>query len=671
MHWTLNKSLLVAFGAINAIMVVIASIVWWEARGVDKAQHQVVAQDQPKLLICTELEQGIQESLAALRGYMLLGKDKFAKQRAGAWAKQAERQERMRKLAGNDAETRAFLDRLRSVLARFAAAQQDCEDIYHKSENQPARHLMITRVHPTYERMLHEIQAIIDAERSNSDTEAARNNAIHNLTAALKSLAETMTALEEFAMAGSSKAAQKYSALLTKTQRTHNAIRADRKQFSSEQAAHLDKYLADWSEVQNSAARVIEIRSGKDWNKGNAILAARAIPAAAEASRIIESIRAKQNARVAEATSELASRSSTLIWSVIIATLIGVIGGGILAYAIARRITSSLRELSQELRVGADRTTEAANEVQGTSRSVAQAAAEQAASLEETSASLEQMDSITRNNAENAAEANSLASQARTASEEGSSAMHELSTAMEQITDSGAEMSKIVKNIEGIAFQTNLLALNAAVEAARAGEHGKGFAVVAEEVRNLAQRAAESARNTSALIDESNGRIETGMQLTQRAATSLDSITDASRKTAELIAEIATAGSEVAQGIDQVNRAVSEMDSVTQQNAASSEEAAASSHHLTDYATRMNRIVEDLTRLVGTSDNQVQRPAVAGKTNAKSTRSAPVAQTTNDKPAAPLGFDVDGQESLASQPKQTSAAAREMIPFDADDFTEF
>ncbi|HMB94707.1 MAG TPA: methyl-accepting chemotaxis protein, partial [Tepidisphaeraceae bacterium] len=162
-----------------------------------------------------------------------------------------------------------------------------------------------------------------------------------------------------------------------------------------------------------------------------------------------------------------------------------------------------------------------------------------------------------------------------------------------------SETAKIIKVIDEIAFQTNLLALNAAVEAARAGEAGKGFAVVAEEVRNLAMRSAEAAKNTAGMIEESVNNARNGVAISTEVATTLAEITEASTKMNALIAEIAAASREQAQGIDQVNTSIGQMDKVTQSSAANAEESAASAEELSSQAEQMTAVVQELTALVG------------------------------------------------------------------------
>ncbi len=247
-----------------------------------------------------------------------------------------------------------------------------------------------------------------------------------------------------------------------------------------------------------------------------------------------------------------------------------------------RRITNGLSE-------GVAQVNDAAGQVSSASQQLAEGASEQASSLEETSSALEQMAAMTRTNAANAKEANELAATAHTAAEQGDKTM----TAINESSD---QISKIIKVIEEIAFQTNLLALNAAVEAARAGEHGKGFAVVADEVRNLAQRAAQAAKETTGLIENSVNKSREG-------AEAIKAIVGGVAKVTDLINGIAKASDEQALGVEQVNTAVAQMDKVTQQNASGAEESASAAEELSAQAASTKGLVDELIVLVQGNQN--------------------------------------------------------------------
>jgi methyl-accepting chemotaxis protein len=292
----------------------------------------------------------------------------------------------------------------------------------------------------------------------------------------------------------------------------------------------------------------------------------------------------------------------TTAWTntlMIVMALSGIVLGIVLAVLIAMSIVKPINRIIAGLTEGSEQVSSASGQVSAASQSLAEGATEQAAGLEETSSSLEEMASMTKQNADNAQQANTLASEAKKAAHTGSESMSRMNAAIHEIQKSSDETYKIIKVIDEIAFQTNLLALNAAVEAARAGEAGKGFAVVAEEVRNLAMRSAEAAKNTANMIEESVKNSKNGVDIATEVGKVLDEIVQSVSKTTDLVSEIAAASQEQAQGIDQVNTAIAQMDKVTQQNAANAEESASASEELSSQAESMNQIVGELVALVG------------------------------------------------------------------------
>lgn len=305
----------------------------------------------------------------------------------------------------------------------------------------------------------------------------------------------------------------------------------------------------------------------------------------------------RENALAATHTinKKVGSGKTGALAAVCVAFLLGVT----IAIAIPRGINRVLRNSSASLHVAADQTSSASGQVAAASQTLAQGASEQAASLEETSAALEELTSMVKRNSDSAQQARELSTQTRTAADASAAGVDRMREAMEAIKASNSDVAKIIKSIDEIAFQTNILALNAAVEAARAGEAGAGFSVVAEEVRNLAQRSALAARETAEKIDDAISKTAQGVQVTGSVADSLQDIILKARQVDDLVGQIATASREQSEGIAQVNLAVTQMDKVTQSNAASAEESASASEELNAQAQSMKTTVAELSALVG------------------------------------------------------------------------
>jgi methyl-accepting chemotaxis protein len=367
----------------------------------------------------------------------------------------------------------------------------------------------------------------------------------------------------------------------------------------------------------------------------------------------------------------VAGRSTCAMLAHSLLTLAVVVLAAVLAslgivFLISRSVSGVLHRTIADMSGGAEQTAAAAGQVSTASQALAEGASEQAASLEETSSSLEEMASMTKRNSENAEKATTLARHAREAADSGAADMQTMNAAMEAIRNSSDDIAKIIKTIDEIAFQTNILALNAAVEAARAGEAGMGFAVVADEVRSLAQRCAQSAKETSVKIEAAISKTSQGVEISAKVTKSLQEIVGKVRQVDELVAEVASASKEQSQGIDQVNTAIGQMDKVTQANAASAEESASAAEELNAQTESLKDSVRHLSLLVGgdaasASPAHLATPAGPTFASTKPARrnSAPVRSGPASTPAWRSIPETAAEESAATAriPRLESAAA--------------
>ncbi|WP_374079382.1 methyl-accepting chemotaxis protein [Bdellovibrio bacteriovorus] len=343
---------------------------------------------------------------------------------------------------------------------------------------------------------------------------------------------------------------------------------------------------------------------------------------------------------------------------VIMVTLFsGIAIFGVLLW-IAARITSSVGSIADRLTTAGGQVATSVEQLNEAGNSLSQSSTEAAASLEETVAALEEMTSMVQMNSDNAKQAAALSSSSRDSAEQGEKEIQSLIKSMTEISQSSKKIEEIIHVIDDIAFQTNLLALNAAVEAARAGEQGKGFAVVAEAVRALAQRSASSAKDISSLIKESVSQIDEGSKIADESGTVLTNIVNSIKKVADLNNEIAAASAEQTTGIQQIGKAMNQLDQASQSNAASAEEIAATSGEISNLAvTAQNLTVELNSVILGTTEHRSNSPVASEKSESK--KAKPATKKSNvvnfrakapapNKAAEVIPFDDDGRAKVGT-----------------------
>jgi methyl-accepting chemotaxis protein/methyl-accepting chemotaxis protein-1 (serine sensor receptor) len=440
----------------------------------------------------------------------------------------------------------------------------------------------------------------------NTDLDRAANVTARKqyLAGDVNAAASEMASLERAsvlsAVVGDKARSDAYQSQLRDPQNRLNKDVAELKSMSdTEEASAMLQKVAQQANVafqgQDELARAM---SNQQMDQALTIFAQKLQPQLEEIGRAATSLVDQQNRDLAENAKASKVRSSRIQALMIALAIFGTIVGGVVT-ALVRNVSRDLRHLSSELSDNTAHVANAATQVSSASHSLADGASKQAASLEETSASTEEIVSITRKNADHARQVAGLMQE----SERGAGDVHEtldrMVEKMKEIDASSNKIARIIKVIDEIAFQTNILALNAAVEAARAGDAGLGFAVVADEVRNLAQRCAQAARDTAALIEESIETSRDGNARLDQMAGAVRTMTETSSRVKVLVDGVSVGSQEQARGMEQISRAITEMERVTQESAAGAQQSASAGSDLDSHAARLRQLVHEMRDMVG------------------------------------------------------------------------
>ena len=603
-NMTLGKKVALGFGTLILIAALLGGMAVLSMKSVQSLAQNLATQFVPETEIAADLHNAIAGVQLGIRSYGLTADNSYLEDARKALTEAHKQQQAAQKLADEHPE----LVKLREHLKELEPALKSFEDLISQTETKN-KEIAVSRekLNKAAEDFLANLDPLIDsqatklAEEIKSATEAAK----------LQERANKLVIATDIRGEGN---AARIAAFKSQALRDQKVMEDGMKRFEVMDKKFVE--LAPMLHTQENIAQLAAIKASalayRDTmreimadNVALAEIAKKRLEVATTVETLAVETATAGMQRTVEAAKESTQKLATASWTMIIGLIVALVVGIAVAFAIIRGTNKTLTNIVNTLAEGSDQVAAAAGQVSGSSQSLAEGASEQAASLEETSASLEEMTSMTKRNADNALNAKETAVQTRQSADNGAEQMKTLLGAMESIKAASEDITKILKNIDEIAFQTNILALNAAVEAARAGEAGAGFAVVADEVRNLAQRCATAAKETAVKIEDSVKKSQQGAQLSADVARSFDDIQAKVRQLDQLVAEIASASNEQNQGIGQVNTAVAQMDKVTQTTAANAEECANASKEFSAQADSLLTAIAGLQEVVdGASDTQ-------------------------------------------------------------------
>jgi methyl-accepting chemotaxis protein len=637
--------LVIGFAALSVILAASVGYTAVDLRAASEKIERMTTLRAPAAIISTELVADIYSTLATLRGYLLTGNPQGKIDRAAMWKTMDETVARFDKIAGRftEAENKLRWQQVKVLIEEFRAAQAKAEQVAFSPDAFPATKILTTEAAPQVDIMFSEITKMINEEEE-LDATPDRKRLLKTMADFRGNLAAAAAQIRMYLLSGDKSDVEKFNKPWATFGKAFAVLAGRQDLMTATQKASFDKLAKARAAFEPLPPKVIAVRESARWNLPVYILTTEAAPRAGKILDLLDGekqadgtrsggIKTSQQSLLSHESKQVMDGISLLL--VVVLALLGVGLGAavIIAFLTTRSIVRPLNALihpleevaagnfaievpglgrkdevgqianavhlmSQkvsatigEIKASGREVTNASAEISTSTTDLSQRTEEQAASLEETSAAMEELSATVKKNAENAQQASQSATATRDVADRGGQVVAKAVEAMAKIEDSSRKISDIIGVIDEIARQTNLLALNAAVEAARAGEAGRGFAVVASEVRSLAQRSSQAAKDITDLITNSNGQVKDGVELVNRAGASLSEIVESIKNVATIVADIANASLEQATGIEQINKALTQMDEVTQQNSALVEENAATAKTLEFQAKAMDEQV--------------------------------------------------------------------------------
>lgn len=636
-NFGVGKKIMSGFAALTIVIVATLGLAIFSITENQKVTTRAFDLRVPTVLNTSKMMNGINYSLAALRGYMILGKDGLKAQRSDAWRQLRENEAKLKDYSKNwtNPENVRRLATISRSLDAFELAQQEVESVAWTIDETPATKVLVEQAAPLAAVIIAEITSMINIEAGQPAT--TERKALLGMMADVRgSMAMALANIRAYLLTGDNMFRQEFNRYWATNSKRFEDLNRSANLLTSAQRNSFDKLKTARAEFAPLPPKMFDIRGSEKWNTANYLLGLKAAPEAAKIMQLLQEMEANQAGLAAIDISQAKSDSEILPSQLAILGLVGLIIAILISIVITRMVTIPVEQVAKGLKAIAagdlrmrftsesqdelgdmirdmdamsvslkeivthiveysDTVAAASYQISNGNIDLSQRTEEQASSLEETASSIEEMTATVKQNAASAQKANEVATTARDQAEKGGAVVGQAVQAMSEINRSSAEIADIISTIDSIAFQTNLLALNAAVEAARAGDQGSGFAVVAQEVRTLAQRSADAAKEIKTLIETSVEKVKIGTELVDESGEALSNIVTSVKEVAELVNEIDFASREQSSGIDQINQAVAQMDDMTQQNAALVEESAAASSAMQEQAGSMGEMMKFFT----------------------------------------------------------------------------